>query len=528
MDKPYYHTRMYADTIQLLIEKVLEKYSNNAYCIYVVEGETVTKTYGEMMNNVERIETYLFESGVRHVGLLGATSYQWLSVFMACLHAGIVVVPLDALLSDDYLIFQIGHADIEILFCDEKFHGLAEKISKDAKCKTFCYLDLDDETGLSFETAKRAGRPYIAPPTLNKQDMAMIVYTSGATGEPKGVMLSQENLVAAAHYGAAVVDTYVGARLLVLLPNNHMFTIGHCFLTPLFFGAGLFLNDSIYNTFNNIKKHKIDFIVAVPAVIRLFKNEIDIQLKKAGFGPIESMDRIRRTLVTTAVRKKIGANLQSVVCGGAPLDQMYVHFFKLLGIQLQGGYGMTECAPLISCQVKNHLDYERADSVGRPGVCCEVKIGDREILVSGTNVMLGYYKDPDSTSKVLADGWLKTGDLGYLDKEGFLYVTGRIKNLIILSNGENVSPEELEMLFDKSKYVDGVIVSANEDLDIITAEVYPAPAAVEEIGLERIQSLIREEIKEINQNLPIYKQIKLVSFRDQPFERTTSLKIKRE
>ncbi|MCL1873771.1 MAG: AMP-binding protein [Clostridiales bacterium] len=527
MAKPFYHTRMNADTIQSLIENVVEKYSNNAYCIYVAEGETVTKTYGEMMSNIERIETYLFDSGVKHVGLLGATSYHWLCVFMACLHAGVVIVPLDALLPDDDLIFQIEHADIEILFCDEKFQSLSEKINKDGKCKSFCYLDQDGEGSLSFAMNKQASRPHISPPVLDKQDFAMIVYTSGATGEPKGVMLSQENLVAASHYGAAVVDTPIGARLLVLLPNNHMFTIGHCFLTPLFFGAGLFLNDSIYNTFNNIKKHKIDFIVAVPAVIRLFKNEIDIQLKKAGFGPIESMDKIRRALVTTAIRKKIGSNLQSIVCGGAPLDQMYVHFFKLLGIQLQGGYGMTECAPLISCQVKNHLDYSRADSVGRPGVCCQAKIVDGEIWVSGINVMLGYYKDPDATSATLLDGWLRTGDLGRLDEEGFLYVTGRIKNLMILSNGENVSPEELEMLFDKCRYVDGVIVSANDDLDIIAAEVYPAQAAVEEMGLEKIQSLIREEVKDINQNLPIYKQIKLVTFRDQPFERTTTLKIKR-
>ena len=189
---------------------------------------------------------------------------------------------------------------------------------------------------------------------------------------------------------------------------------------------------------------------------------------------------------------------------------------------------MTECAPLISCQVKDHIDYDRADSVGRPGVCCEVRIVDGEIQVSGKQVMLGYYKDPESTAKVLVDGWLKTGDIGHLDEEGFLYVTGRSKNLIILSNGENVAPEELEMMLEDCKYIDGVVISANEDLDIITAEIYPAKSAVEKMGLEEVQSLIRQAVKDKNQKLPIYKQIKLVNFRDQPFEKTTTLKIKRE
>ena len=529
MGKPFYHTRtIHADTIQSLIEQSVAKFRKYPWCDYVADGKNVSKSYGDMMSNIQKIETFMSDAGAKHVGLLGATSYQWLSVMMACLHGGVVVVPLDAQLSDDDLLYQIEHADLEILFCDTKFRGLAGKVKKDGKCKIFCYLDEDGEGGLLHETNKRAGAPYVPPATANKNDLAMIVYTSGTTGVPKGVMLSQENLAASALYGASVVDVPVGSRLLVILPNNHMYTIGHCFLTLFYFGADMCLNDSIYNTFNNIKKYKIDLIVAVPAVMRLFKMEIDNQLRSAGYGPLDTLDRIRRALVTAAIKKKIGSNLNSIVCGGAPLDPSYVHYFKLLGIQLQSGYGMTETAPLISCQVKDHIDYSRADSVGQPGVCCEVKIVDGEIRVSGTNVMLGYYKDPESTAEALSDGWLKTGDLGHLDDEGFLYITGRKKNLIILGNGENVAPEELEMMFNGSRNIDGIVVAANEELDIITAEIHPAKSAVEKMGLEEVQAQIRQEVKEKNQNLPIYKQIKLVTFRDQPFKMTTTMKIKRE
>jgi len=527
VSKPFYFARKRTGTVQTLIEETAGQYPKYPFCDYVSDGKNVTKTYGDLMGDIRKIEAYLSETGARRAGLVGATSYRWLSVFMACLHAGVVLVPLDSLLSDDDLLYQIGHADIGILFCDQKFLSLSEKIGPDGLCKTFRLLDADGEGSLSYETDRRAGAPSTAPPVLDKSELAMIVYTSGTTGRPKGVMLSQENLLESAYYGYCVVDTPVGAHLLIILPNNHMFTIGHCFLTPLFFAADLCLNDSIFNTFANIKKYRIDFIVAVPAVMRLFKNEIELQLRMAGYGPLETMDKIRRTLVSAAVKKKIGQNLQSVVCGGAPLDPSFVHFFRLLGIQLQGGYGMTECAPLISCQVKNHIDYDRAASVGRPGVCCKVRIEDGEILVSGTNVMMGYYKDPESTAEALKDGWLRTGDLGRLDEEGFLYVTGRKKNLIILSNGENVSPEELETLFDDSKNIDGVVVSADDELDVITAEIHPAQKAVAEQGLEQTQALIRQEVKDKNQKLPIYKQIKLVVFRDEPFERTTTMKIKR-
>jgi len=565
VSKAFYFDRDYADTVQSLIARTAQLYGKHPFCEYVEGGKNVVKSYQNMMDDVQRIEAYLAEAGVRHVGLLGATSYQWLCVFMACLYSGIVVVPMDTLLSSEDLLYQIRHSDTELLFCDEKFGNLSEELTQEDKCKKLCYLDTLGESSLAQELSTRLVRPCenapstvipgltrnldqqfkipgqahndvftqsvvaqaAEPAAVDKRDLAMIVYTSGTTGVPKGVMLSQENLAAAAHYGSAVVDTPLVSRLLVILPNNHVFTIGHCFLTPLYFGGSLCLNDSILNTFTNLTKYKVDFLVVVPAVMRIFKQQIENQLNEAGVGPLESLGKIKLALVTKAIRAKIGPNLKSVVCGGAPLDPALVHYFKLLDIQLQSGYGMTECAPLISCQVKDHIDYDRADSVGVPGVCIDAKIIDGEIQVSGKNVMLGYYKDPQSTAEVLVDGWLKTGDLGYLDDEGFLYVTGRRKNLIILGNGENVSPEELEMLFDDCTYIDSMIVYPNVELDIICAEIYPDEKAVEKLGLEKVQELIRDVVKEVNQKLPIYKNIKLVNFRDTPFEKTTTLKIKR-
>jgi len=527
VDNDYYYDTVHVNTLQELLDTALESYPGNHYCEYFVDGEIVAKTYGDLGDDIQKIQTYIADTGARHVGLLGATSYAWLSVLMACVHSGVVAVPLDALLPDDDLAGLIGHADVDILFCDEKFHTLSGKLATDTTCTTVCYLDTDGENSLASALQHYADTARTKPVTVGKNDLAMIVYTSGTTGEEKGVMLSQGNLAAAARYSASVVVAIPNSHMLVLLPNNHVYTITIIFLTTLFFGRCLCLNDSIYNTMINFNRFGIDRLVAVPAVVRLIKGEIDSQLADAGIASLEAVPAEQRAKVVENVKRKLG-RLRTIVCGGAPVAPEYVHFFRLLGIQLQAGYGMAEAAPLISSQVEGHIDYNRAHSVGKPGVCCEVIIVDGEIWVYGDNVMLGYYKDPESTAEMLTeDGWLKTGDTGYLDEEGFLYVTGRKKNLIILSNGENVAPEELEMLFNGCQYIQDIVVSGNTNLDIIQAEVRPGDASVAAVGLDQTKALINQEISDKNQNLPLYKQIKLVTFRDEPFETTTSMKIKR-
>jgi len=528
MDETYYYKRTHVNTVQELINRAAESYPHESYCKYLVDGEIFAKTYGEMKEDIQRIETYISRIGVKHIGLLGATSYTWLSVLMACLHFGVPVVPLDALLPEDDLAYLIEHADVDLLICDKKFQGLSRKLGTGNKCGTICYLDVDGEGSLSFELDKQADTPYIEPCTVDKNALALIVYTSGTEGRTKGVMLSQGNLAAASHYGASVVETIPDSHSLVLLPNNHVYTITNTFLTAFYFGTCLCLNDSIYNTFINLKKYKVNRLVAVPAVIRMIKIEIDNQLKGIGIRSLETLPLERRTKIAERIKPKLG-NVRTIVCGGAPLDPAYVNFFKLLDIQLQAGYGMTETAAVISSQVENRIDYNRARSVGKPGVCCKLKIVNGEIWVSGENVMLGYYKDPECTAEILTeDGWLKTGDIGYLDKEGFLYIIGRFKNLIILGNGENVSPEELEMLFIDCEHIQDIIVSGDTDLDVIQAEVYPAAASVHALGLAETKALINQEINDKNQGLPIYKQIKLVIFKDKSFEKTTSMKIKRK
>ena len=522
MEKSYYYDRARVSTVQELISTALESYPDKNYCRYLVDGEIVAKTYGDLGEDLQKIESYIADTGAQHVGLLGATSYAWLCVLMACLHSGVPAVPLDALLPDDDLVRLIEHADVDLLFCDERFHDLSDSLGQ-----TLCYLDADGEGSLVHEIDRVKDAPSHSPVTADKDDLAMIVYTSGTTGREKGVMLSQENLAAASHYSASVVAPIPNSQTFVLLPNNHVYTITTIFLSGLFFGRCSCLNDSIYNALVNLNRYDVDRLEAVPAVVRLIKGEIDAQLEDDGITSLEAVPREHRAKIVEKVKQNLG-QLQAIVCGGAPLDPAYIHFFKLLGIQLQAGYGITEASPLISSQVENHIDYNRAHSVGRPGVCCTVKIVDGEIWVSGTNVMLGYYKDPQGTAEaVTEDGWLKTGDLGHMDEEGFLYITGRKKNLIILGNGENVSPEELEMLFNDSEQIHAIVVSGDADLDIIQAEVYPAQASVDARGLEETKALINQEISDKNQKLPLYKQIKLVTFRDKPFETTTSMKIKR-
>ena len=527
MIKSYYYDRPRVSTIQALVDSALQSYPDKNYCAYLTDGEIAVKTYADLGNDIAKIEAYIAQTGARHVGLLGATTYAWLAVLMACLHCGVPAVPLDALLPEEDLIALAHHADVNLLFCDQKFSPLKDKLKAQTACTTCCLLDIDGEGSLAVEMARYADAPRAEPSPAGKDDLALIVYTSGTTGQEKGVMLSQGNLAAASHYSASVVAPIRDSHAFVVLPNNHVYTITTIFLNTLFFGRCMCLNDSIYNTMVNLNKYDIDHLEAVPAVVRLIKGEIDKQLADAGITSLEAMVPEERTHVVEGIKQRLG-KLRTIVCGGAPLDASYVHFFKLLGIELQLGYGLAEASPLISSQVANHIDYHRAHSVGRPGVCCEVKIVGGEIWVRGDNVMLGYYKDPASTAEILTpDGWLKTGDIGHVDEEGFLYVTGRKKNLIILGNGENVSPEELELMFADSGDIQDIVVTGDLDLDIIQAEVLPSRESVTVVGLEETKALINQEINDKNQNLPLYKQIKLVTFRDKPFETTTSMKIKR-
>ena len=329
---------------------------------------------------------------------------------------------------------------------------------------------------------------------IDDNAVSTIIYTSGTTGIPKGVMLCQKGLA---------LDTITACELLYLegdsmltLPLHHTFAFTAGVLALLTYGKTVYINSSIRTFMQDLRIFQPQNLFLVPLFVEnIFKN-------------------ISKNMVhanKSDILNTLGGNLNLIVSGGAPLDSEMIDILQEFDIQLINGYGITECSPVVSV---NRNNYYKNGSIGLACPCNEVKVIDDEICVKGPNVMLGYYKDEQTTKDAFEGDYFKTGDLGYIDEDGFIFITGRKKNLIILANGKNVSPEELEGYISKIPNVIEVVVSGKEQ--VITAEIY----AEDESG-------IKQQILELNKTLPKYKQIQKIIFRDDEFEKTSTKKIKR-
>lgn len=336
--------------------------------------------------------------------------------------------------------------------------------------------------------------------------LCTILFTSGTTGKSKGVMLSHRNLTD----NAVCLDMRIpaGTVSMTLLPINHVYCLTMDIIKGLYIGMIICINDSIMHVQRNMKLFKPEIVLLVPLVIE----SIYGKLKDAG-------SLIPKKMVAKAA---FGGSLRIICSGGAYLDPDYVDRFREYGITILQGYGMTECSPVIS----TNLEWEnKKGSVGKLLPNCEARVVDEEIWVRGSSVMQGYYKMPEQTAETLKDGWLKTGDLGYVDEDNFVYITGRRKNLIILANGENVSPEELENELSRSELVKEILVREKDK--IIEAEIFPDYEYAKKKHIKDIQGKLQELIDGFNKDMPVYKRIYSLIVRETEFEKTPSKKIKR-
>ena len=299
-----------------------------------------------------------------------------------------------------------------------------------------------------------------------------------------------------------------GTVTMTLLPINHVYCLTMDIIKGIYIGVTSCINDSIMHVQKNLKLFKPDMVLLVPLVIE----SIYAKLKAAGGIMPKKM----------VAKAAFGGNLKTICSGGAYLDPEYIDRFEEYGITILQGYGMTECSPVIS----TNLAWEsKKGSVGKLMPNCEAKIVDEEIWVRGSSVMLGYYKMPEETAETLKDGWLKTGDLGYVDEDNFVYITGRKKNLIILANGENVSPEEIENQFSRFELVKEILVREKDTL--IEAEIFPDYEYAKKKHVKDIQAKLQEMIDEYNKDVPVYKRIHSLIVRETEFDKTTAKKIKR-
>lgn len=540
MNTPYplYEIKRVTNLRQLIDYRADESASAVAFEYETNKGITEKITFSELKYQINALGTAFYNLGLRncHVAILGENSYDWLLNFFALVCGNIVTVPLDRELPVQTLKNMIKNSNCSALIFSDTYTDIAEQLENELG---IIIINMRDAEKLIKKGASLISEGYneYLNHNIDESSVVIIVYTSGTTGTSKGVMLSHSNLA---------YDTYsfchnckIAGNTVLLLPLHHTFGLVVGVFTVMLYGYTVYINLSLRHLMSDLIKVKPKILFLVPLLAEtLYKNIWKIAEQNGTDKTLADMITKSNKLLADGIdnRKQLfqsfisplGGNLDTIVCGGAPLNSKYIRNFRELGINLLNGYGITECSPVISV---NRNNYYKDGSVGQVINVCSVMIdnpnnGTGEICVKGLNVMLGYYHMEDETAKVLENGWFHTGDIGYLDEENFLFITGRIKNTIILNNGENVSPEELEEILQDIPIVNEVIVF--EDNGKIAAEIFPDLSYAEKNKITDILAELKVQIKHINDNLPKFKQINSVYLRDSEFEKTTTKKIKRK
>ncbi len=497
-------------TIREMLVNTEAKYGDGDAVRYKVGKDKIeTKTYTQFKQDSERFSNLLKALGEtgNHIAMVGMSSYPWLVSYLGTVNSGSVAVPLDVALPAEELCELIDRADATVLVLDEMRADVMAVVKE--RCPKLKHLismqkEASDENILSFWQAVNE-QPAGFECEIEPDKLCTIMFTSGTTGKSKGVMLTQRNLAE----NATCLDMKIPERSVILsvLPTHHAYCLSMDILKGISLGSIICLNDSLIRVAKNIKLFQPNIILMVPLMIETMAKKLE---EAAGLPP------------EIVKREVFGEQFHTIYSGGAYLNPDYIDLFAKYGVDILQGYGMTECAPVISTTVSWNV---KKEAVGQLLPNCEAKVVDNELWVRGSSVMMGYYQMPDKTEEALKDGWLLTGDLGYVDEDGFIFLTGRKKNLIITKNGENVSPEELENKIGSERIVQEILV--REKNGVIEAEIFPDMEYAEKTGVSDIKAVLQQLIDNYNQGAPSYKKIYSLVVRETEFEKTPSKKIKR-
>ncbi len=513
-------------------------------------SEVQSRTYREFSDDVLALEIGLAKVGIKkaHISVLSENRYEWINVFLSVLKSDSVLIPIDKELTFDSILYVAKHSDCRVLFFSKKFKKIIPDIMKEIpEIEYYIGFDEEEHDGniLSFKKIMELGKENIfEPPSYDKtmQDMKMIVYTSGTTGLAKGVMLSEHNLISMIYHSMRIATLYT--KCLSVLPYHHTYEAVAGILVSIHNHACICINENMKAVLKNLNYYKPDYMFVVPAFVELFYKKIWANAKE---GKKDKLLKIMipvsnallkvgidlRCKLFKSIHDAFGGNFISIYTGGAPINPDLGDFFYSIGIPLTNGYGITECSPLISGNRANFNDW-RTGGVVVP--CLDIKFddiqpsGDGEIVVKGDTVMIGYYKDKEKTDEVLKDGWFSTGDYGYMNKRGQLVISGRKKNLIVLSNGKNIFPEEIEDYIMKIPYVAETVVrsvKSQGDEIALMAEVFLNSDELPDLEGKTIEQILRADITAVCAELPKYKKIAEIKIRDTEFEKTSTRKIKR-
>lgn len=534
-----------------------------AYRYFVDGGKNIADmTYGEfaaMIRNEAAGFDALGFSG-RRVAIIGETAPEWVSTYLAVVTSGGVAVPMDKELAISEIEGLLASAEVEGLVYSKSFaHRFDDAVASHPSLKFFIPMDpsedeLTDDKIIPLAKVLEAGRAntgYSMKPAEDTNRLATMLFTSGTTGTSKCVMLSEKNMLTAINGGCATVNFCPGDVVVSVLPIHHTYELSHGMFSAMNYGATICINDSLKHVLKNFKLFRPTGLVLVPLFVNTMYQRIMKEAEKTGkkrkmrIGM--KLSRFLRHLKID-VRKKLfrevqeafGGRLIKIICGGAPLNPKMCDEFFEFGIQISEGYGITECSPLISV---NPYYAAKDNSVGPtiPGCRARIELDGKilppgetgEIVVSGDNVMLGYYHNDEANAAVFtSDGWFRTGDMGHMDKDGYIYITGRCKSVIVLENGKNVFPEEIEEYLANIEGVkESVAVgrkAEGSDEIVLTAIIVPdLDAFPNGASDEEIYKVLHERIVAMNKKLASFKQVRALEIRREEFPKTTSRKIRR-
>lgn len=524
----YKHEKI--NTLKELLSYCAEKHGSKNAFIYQRKNEDVNISHRHFKLDVEALGTYLYTQEFKNcrIAVLGENSYEWILVHFAVTCGNNVIVPIDKELETDGISYLLKDSECKAIFFSDTYADIVEDLQKAnlGNISYFNMLDIPKMIEKGKYSIEKGNREYLDV-VIDGNDLASIVYTSGTTGRSKGVMLTHNNF-ASDSYSACCNVSVCGTSLL-LLPLHHVFALVAAVFSEMVYGYPIYINSSLKKLMKDFNKAEPQNLFVVPLIVETIYKNIWNTAKSQGKDKtlmmlVKVSNRLRkcgidlRKIFFKSVISAFGGKLELIICGGAPLDEKYVKVFESFGITILNGYGITECGPIVAV---NRNKFNVSGSVGLPLCCNQVKIAeDSEILVKGENVMVGYYHNEEENQKAFVDGWFKTGDIGSIDEYGALHITGRIKNLIILANGENVAGEELEEKIYGIPYVKEVVVYEKDNM--ITAEIY----LDEEYSEGKYK--INADIQKLNRELPLIKNIGKVIIRDTEFPKTTTKKIKRD
>lgn len=555
------------DNYRKLLENTLSNYENNIAYKYKEDSSDksskyVTKTYKEFGQDIKKLGTALLDLGLegKSVSVISDNRYEWCTTYLAVTTSNMTIVPLDKALPENEIESLILRSKVEAVVFSKKYEEifLRIKANNDSHLKyLICMDDIENKKEvITFEQIIGIGKELLEDGNkeydnliIPEDKISIMLFTSGTTNAPKAVMLTQKNICSNLDGIKKYIPVNSTDIFLSFLPIHHTFECTVTFLFAIYNGATVAFCDGLKHISKNLTEYGITVLVTVPLILESIYKRLNRMLDECGKKDIveklekiskeeEPADESIRNLIDKEVSMLLGNKLKLVIYGAAPMHKDTILGYNSLKIKLRQGYGLTETSPVVS--VESDVDY-KSGSIGKPLYNVQVNIKDPdingigEILVKGPSIMHGYYENEEATNKVLTkDGWFSTGDYGYIDEEGFLFITGRKSDVIVLNNGKNVYPQELEFLINKISYVEESIVFSRDrsktDTMLCAKIVYNSELIKEYLGEkteEKYKQEMWEKIKEINSTLPIYKHIKEINITSEPLDKTTTQKIKR-